>query len=105
MINTIIRGTNAIIRYMVPDIDMSTVGSIEMHIVQCGKDTVKTREDLTVDVSAGTISYELTQEESLSLVPYRTGEVSVLVMVNGKRGELPTIKFEVNPTRKNEVMV
>ena len=103
--NTIIRGTNGMVRYKVKTTDLSTVGSIEMHIAQGSKEIIKYRDDLTVDVSAGTISYELTQEESLSLVPYRTGEVSVLVMVNGKRGELPTIKFEVNPTRKNEVMV
>ena len=67
--NSIIKGTNAIIRYTVPDVDFTQIGSIEMHICQCGKDLVKTREDLTIDTDAKTIAYELTQEESLALVP------------------------------------
>ena len=104
--DSIIRGTNAMIRYTVPDVDLSTIGSIEMHIVQCGKDIIKTREDLTIDAEAKTISYELTQEESLALVTKRPVEISVILMMDGERKELrPIIRADVEATRKNEVMV
>lgn len=104
--NSVIRGTNAIIRYTIEDVDWSTVGSIEMYITQCGKDLIKTREDLTVDTSTGEIMYKLTQEESLALVPKRQLEVTVYLMINGDRKEVrPIIRADVEPTRKNEVMV
>ena len=62
-----------------------------MYITQCGKDLIKTREDLTVDTSTGEIMYKFTQEESLALVPKRPLEVTVYLMINGDRKEVRPI--------------
>lgn len=64
----------------------------------------KTLEDCTRDLDAGTVSFKLSQEESLTL---KTGNIkrSVLVVTNdGSRFESLPSPFQVEETVKDEVI-
>lgn len=104
--NSIIRGTNATIQIKIKeDLDFGTITSLELHIYQPTHPIVKTLEDLTLDAEAQTVTYELTQAESLSLVASRSAEITLIGVANGKRFEArPVITAKVENTRKNEVM-
>lgn len=104
--DSIIRGTNATIQIKIKeDLDFSTITSLELHIYQPTHPIVKTIEDLTLDADAQTVTYELSQAESLSLVASRNAEISLIGVADGKRFEArPVITAKVENTRKNEVM-
>lgn len=104
--DSIIRGTNTTIQINIKeDLDFSTITALELHIYQHTHPIVKTLEDLTLDADAQTVTYELTQAESLSLVAGRSVEITAIGMANGKRFETrPVITAKVENTRKNEVM-
>lgn len=104
--DSIIRGTNATVQIKIKeDLDFSTITSLELHIYQPTHPIVKTLEDLTLDADAQTVTYELSQEESLSLVANRSVEISLIGVADGKRFETrPVIKASVENTRKNEVL-
>lgn len=104
--DSIIRGTNATIQIKIKeDLDLSTITALELHIFQAGHPIVKTLSDLTLDAEAQTVTYELTQSESLSLVAGRSVEITAIGMANGKRFETrPVITAKVENSRKNEVM-
>lgn len=103
---SIIRGTNAAIQIKIKeDLDFSTITALELHIYQSTRQIVKTLEDLTLDADAQTVSYELTQAESLSLVPGWSVEITLIGVADGRRFETrPVITAKVENTRKNEVM-
>ena len=103
---SIIRGTNATIQIKIKeDLDFATITDLELHIYQPTHPIVKTLEDLTLDADAQTVTYELSQEESLSLVANRNVEISLIGVADGKRFETrPVIKASVENTRKNEVL-
>jgi hypothetical protein len=104
--DSIIRGTNATIQIKIKeDLDFATITALELHIYQPTHPIVKTLQDLTLDAEAQTITYELTQGESLSLVAGRNVEITLVGVADGKRFETrPVIKASVENTRKNEVM-
>ena len=104
---TIIRGTNATIQIKIKeDLDFLTITALELHIYQPIRPIVKTLEDLTLDADAQTVSYELSQAESLSLVAGRSAEISLIGVADGKRFEArPVITAKAENTRKNEVMI
>lgn len=104
--NNIIRGTNATIRLTLSEeIDFTTITSLELYLVQAGNTMVKTLNQLTLDPANRSVSYKLSQEESLSLKPDRTVQVFLIGIVNGDRIETrPIIKALVEDTYKNEVM-
>ena len=104
--DSIIRGTNATIQIKIKeDLDFSTITALELHIYQPTHPIVKTLEDLTLDADAQTVSYELSQAESLSLVAGRSAEITLIGVADGKRFEgRPVINAKVENTRKNEVM-
>lgn len=104
--DSIIRGTNATIQIKIKeDLDFSTITTLELHIYQPTHQIVKTLEDLTLDAENQTVTYELSQEESLSLVTGRNVEITLVGIADGKRFETrPIIKASVENTRKNEVL-
>ena len=104
--DSIIRGTNATIQIKIKeDLDFATITALELHIYQPAHPIVKTLSDLTLDADAQTVSYELTQAESLGLVAGRSVEITAIGMANGKRFETrPVITAKVENSRKNEVM-
>lgn len=104
--DSIIRGTNATVQIKIKeDLDFNTITSLELHIYQPTHPIVKTLSDLTLDADAKTVTYELTQQESLSLVAGRSAEISLIGVADGKRFEArPVITAKVENTRKNEVM-
>lgn len=104
--DSIIRGTNATIQIRIKgDLDFATITALELHIYQPTHPIVKTLEDLTLDADAQTVTYELSQSESLSLVSGRSAEISLIGVADGKRFEArPVIKCAVENTRKNEVL-
>lgn len=104
--DSIIRGTTATIQIKIKeDLDFSTITALELHIYQPTHPIVKTLEDLTLDADAQTVTYELSQAESLSLIANRNVEISLIGIADGKRFETrPVIKASVENTRKNEVL-
>lgn len=104
--DSIIRGTNATVQIKIKeDLDFSTITALELHIYQPTHPIVKTLEDLILDAETQTVTYELSQAESLSLVAGRSAEISLIGIADGKRFEArPVIKCAVENTRKNEVM-
>lgn len=104
--DSIIRGTNATIQIKIKeDLDFATITALELHIHQPTHPIVKTLEDLTLDADAQTVTYELTQTESLSLTANRNVEITLVGVADGKRFECrPVITAKVENTRKNEVM-
>lgn len=104
--DSIIRGTNATIQIKIKEeMYFSTITSLELHIYQPTHPIVKTLEDLTLDADAQTVTYELSQAESLSLVAGRNVEITLMGVADGKRFECrPVITAKVENTRKNEVM-
>jgi len=104
--DSIIRGTNATIQIKIKeDLDFATITALELHIYQPTHPIVKNLEDLTLDADAQTVTYELSQAESLGLVSGRSAEISLIGVADGKRFEArPVIKCAVENTRKNEVM-
>ena len=104
--DSIIRGTNATIQIKIKEeLDFATITALELNIYQPTHPIVKTLEDLTLDADAQTVTYELSQSESLSLVSGRSVEITLVGIADGKRFEArPVIKCAVENTRKNEVM-
>ena len=104
--DSVIRGTNATIQIKIKEnLDFSTITALELHIYQPTHPIVKTLEDLTLDAEAQTVTYELSQSESLSLIAQRSVEISLIGVADGKRFETrPVITAKVENTRKNEVM-
>lgn len=104
--DSIIRGTNATIQIKIKEeLDFSTITALELHIYQPTHPIVKTLEDLTLDADAQTVTYELSQSESLSLIANRSVEITLVGIADGNRFETrPVIKCAVENTRKNEVM-
>ena len=104
--DSIIRGTNATMQIKIKeDLDFSTITALELYIYQPTHPIVKTLEDLTLDADAQTVTYELSQAESLSLVSGRSVEITLVGIADGKRFETrPVIKASVENTRKNEVI-
>ena len=99
-------GTNATIQIKIKeDLNFSAITALELYIYQPTHPIVKTLEDLTLDADAQTVTYELSQAESLSLVAGRSAEISLIGVADGKRFEArPVITAKVENTRKNEVM-
>jgi hypothetical protein len=104
--DSIIRGTNATIQIKIKeDLNFATITALELNIYQPTHPIVKTIEDLTLDSENQTVSYELSQSESLSLVSGRNVEITLVGVADGNRFETrPVIKCAVENTRKNEVM-
>jgi len=104
--NSIIRGTNATIRLTLKDdIDFSTITSLELYLDQTGNPIIKTLSELDLDSENKTVTYKLSQEESLSLNPNRSVRIYLIGVANGDRFETrPIVKAMVEDTRKDEVM-
>lgn len=104
--DSIIRGTNATVQIKIKeDLDFATITALELHIYQSTRSIVKTLEDLTLDAENQTVTYELTQSESLNLVANLLAEITLIGIAGGKRFETrPVIKVSVEKTHKNEVM-
>lgn len=103
---SIIRGTNATIVMTIKDeLDFTAISALELYLYQPPNTLVKTLQDLVLDSENRTVSYELTQEESLSLCANRHVEITLIGIANGKRFETrPVLNVRVENTRKNEVM-
>lgn len=103
--DSIIRGTNATIQIKIKeDVDFATITALELHIYQPAHPIVKTLEDLTLDAGAQTITYELSQSESLSLVSGRSVEISLIGVADGKRFECrPVITAKVENAQTDSV--
>ena len=103
---SIIRGTNALVQIKIKeDVNFAQLSGVELSIWQSGKQILKQQADLVFDTENNTISYELTQEESLSLVANRAAEITLWGMLGGKRFETrPVLTVNVENTRKNEVI-
>lgn len=104
--DSIIRGTNATIRLTLKDdIDFSTITSLELYLDQPGSSIVKMLSELDLDSENKTVTYKVSQEESLSLKPNRSVRIYLIGIANGDRFETrPIIKAYVENTRKDEVM-
>lgn len=104
--DSIIRGTNGTIQIRIKEeLDFSTITALELHIYQPGHPIVKTLPYLTLDAENQTVTYEMSQAESLSLVAGRSAEISLIGVADGKRFEArPVITAKVENTQKNEVM-
>ena len=105
--NSIIRGTNATIRLTLgKEVDFTDITSLELYLVQAGNAIVKTLNQLTLDPTNKSVSYKLSQEESLSLKPDIVVKIFLIGIVNGDRFETrPIVEARVEGTYKNEVMV
>lgn len=105
--NSIIRGTNATIQLTLgKEVDFTAITSLELYLVQAGNTIVKTLNQLTLDQTNRSVSYKLSQEESLSLKPDIVVKIFLIGIVNGDRFETrPIVKATVEDTYKNEVMV
>lgn len=105
--NSIIRGTNATIKLTLgEDVDFTAITSLELYLVQAGNTIVKTLNQLTLDPTNRSVSYKLSQEESLSLKPDIVAKIFLIGIVNGDRIETrPIVEVRVESTYKNEVMV
>ena len=105
--DSIVRGTNATVQIKIKeDLDFATITALELHIYQYTGSIVKTLEDLTLDAENQTVTYELTQNESLNLIANNLLEITLIGIADNKRFETrPVIKAWVENTRKNEVMV
>lgn len=103
---SIIRGTNATILMTIKDdLDFTTISALELYLYQSQNTIIKTLPDLILDSDTSTVSYELTQEESLSLCANRPVEITLIGIAGGKRFETrPVLNVRVENTRKNEVM-
>lgn len=104
--DSIIRGTNATIRLILKsDIDFSTITALELYLDQLGNTMVFNLSSLDLDPDNKTVTYKLTQEESLALKPNRNVKIYAIGIANGDRFETrPIIKVYVEDTRKDEVM-
>lgn len=104
--NSIIRGTNATIRLTLKDdTDFSTITSLELYLDQIGAPLIKGLDVLDLDPVNKTVTYKLSQEESLALKPNRNVKIYAIGIANGDRFETrPIIKAYVEDTSKNEVM-
>ena len=104
--DSIIRGTNATIQIKIKDeIDFSTITSLELYVDQPGNKMIFNKNLLDLDPENKTITYKLSQEESLSLNPNRSVRIYAIGIANGDRFETrPIIKTYVEPTSKDEVM-
>ena len=104
--NSIIRGTNATIRLTFKDdTDFSTITTLELYLDQFGAPLIKGLDVLDVDPVNKTVTYKLSQEESLALKPNRSVKIYAIGIANGDRFETrPIIKVMVEPTSKDEVM-
>ncbi len=104
--DSIIRGTNATIRLTLKDdIDFSTITSLELYLDQMPSPIVKTLSDLDLDSENKTVTYKLSQEESLALKPNRSVRIYLIGVANGDRFETrPIVKATVEDTSKDEVM-
>ena len=104
--DSIIRGTNATIRLTLgEEVDFTTITSLELYLIQAGNTIVKTLNQVALDPANRSVSYKLSQEESLSLKPDRTVSIFLIGIVNGDRIETrPIVKATVEDTYKNEVM-
>ena len=104
--DSIIRGTNATIQIKIKDeIDFSTITSLELYVDQPGNKMIFNKNLLDLDPENKTITYKLSQEESLSLNPNRSVKIYAIGVANGDRFETrPIIKVMVEPTSKDEVM-
>lgn len=104
--DSIIRGTNATVQIKIKeDLDFTSITALELHIYQPAHPIVKTIEDLALDAENQTVTYELSQKESLSLVTVRNVEITLVGIADGKRFETrPVITAKVENTRKNEVI-
>lgn len=104
--DSIIRGTNATIKLTLgEEIDFTTITSLELYLVQAGYTIVKTLNQLTLDPINRSVSYKLSQEESLSLKSDTVVKIFLIGIVNGDRIETrPIVEARVEGTYKNEVM-
>lgn len=104
--DSIIRGTNATIRLTLKDdIDFSTITSLELYLDQPGNNIIKNLSMLDLDHVNKTVTYKLTQEESLALKPNRSVKIYLIGVANGDRFETrPIIKAYIEDTSKDEVM-
>lgn len=104
--DSIIRGTNAYISIKIKDdIDLHNLSKVELHLRQYGQILAIPQESLTMDYDSKTVSYELTQAESLSIKSGRNLEIVLVGLNDGKRFESrPKVSVTVEDTVKNEVI-
>lgn len=102
-----IRGTTPTVRWKIKDdnISFSEFDEVWMSFTDlCGKTLTKKTADLKIDPEERTISYELTQEETLSL-QIGTIETQLRVLFNGGLAYATQIKtFELGKVLKGGVI-
>lgn len=106
--NAIIKGTNACIKFDLsgdPDLDMSKLGTCELHCSYPGGDIVKLANDMVIDVEHKTVTCTLSQQETLRLPKNKTVRVVLICMVDGMRRETrPVLECVVEDTPRRTVM-
>ena len=104
--DTIIKGTTPTIQYIFPDVDVEDITVAFLTIRQAGIDVI-TRDihSAEVDIEESMISWTLTQEETLQLMP--KGQATAYLdwkLADGTRSGGETVTFSIAPTGKNEVI-
>lgn len=100
----IIRGTTPTLIFQYSDITVSDITTAYLTIKQSGN-TVIERDLTTATIGEDSISWELTQEETLELNGARQARVVCdWVLSSGIRGRSHTLDAEVGEPGKNEVI-
>lgn len=105
--NSIITGTTPIIRYIFKTIDPSNLDVAILKVSQSGEAViVKNIDDGIIDNVTRSISWKLTQEETLGLNVKYMANVSLDWLLNdGTRGAGKTANLKVEPSATNEVII
>ena len=102
----IIRATTPKITFKYKTVDVSDIAKTVLTIKQNGTTVVERDETtMTTDTTEKTISWILTQEETLSLMPKRKSEaVCDWVLTDGTRGRSYVAEFGTEEPGKDEVI-
>lgn len=103
---SIVKGTTPTIKWAFSTVDVSTI--ISAYLIVRNKKTVvmeKSLTDATVDTTAKSISWTLTQAETLSLKEFQEyGLFCSWLLADGTRGEGKSKTVMICPTGKDEVI-
>lgn len=100
----IVQGTTPTIKYTFSTVDTNDISIAWLTIKQLSK-TVIERDLSSAIVEEGSLSWLLTQEESLTLQTKIPATVYLdYLLVNGLRGAGRTVSMDIDPTGKNEVI-
>ena len=107
MANIIVRGTTPSFIYTCNSIQVSDIATIYLTITQNGTTKIeKDKTSATIDTTHNTVTWKLTQAETLTLDTTKVASVYCKwkLTSDGTVGEAVQIDVRINPTGKDEVI-